>query len=229
MTRPKRTSIVTLVLVACSACTFSPQTRDADTDPNASDAASSDASSDAVAVADAEADGASVCTMGLACDDQDVCTEFDTCFGGGCAGIRTNPIPACTSMCGPSCSSCGVGACCVQDCPSGACPACAAGCDCDLSCRQARPCDATCTPGSQCYVDGSDDETDGDYKITCQTGSSCAVNCVGDEGSCTVTCEGTAQCLVIDAMQAATSTLACASGVIACSNNIKVCNRPCPA
>lgn len=130
--------------------------------------------------------------------------------------------------CSNDCTSCGAGGCCTQDCPSGNCPTCRAGCTCDLSCQEDRPCDAICASGSVCKVDGMNNGTDGAYTIHCETGSQCEVTCVGDEGSCTVTCTGTASCLVIDAMQAASSTLTCPGGAMSCPNNVKVCNRACP-
>ena len=78
-------------------------------------------------------------------------------------------------------------------------------------------------------------ETDGNYSLSCASGSICNLDCVGDDGACTVTCSGTAKCLLDCRDKQAELSLCtitgCAGPVISCTGayeGVKVCNRPCP-
>ena len=78
-------------------------------------------------------------------------------------------------------------------------------------------------------------ETDGDYSMTCAPGSVCSLDCVGDDGACTVACSGTAKCLLDCRDKMAErdkcNITGCSGTVVSCTGaytGVKVCNRPCP-
>lgn len=173
------------------------------------------------------------CTAGAACDDMRACTTFDVCVDGECRGINTGACAGCASTCT---AACGAGQCCTQSCPGGSCPTCPAGCSCNLSCGESRPCNLTCAAGSVCNMTGTNqNETDGNYSLTCESGSSCSLDCVGDDGACSVTCRGTASCLLDCRDKQAELHLcqivSCPVPVTTCMGayaGVKVCGRPCP-
>lgn len=216
--------------VLLASCSFSPNPARGDSSVEAgADNLEAGAGNPEAGAGNPEA-GAS-CTAGVACDDLNPCTELDACFNGTCQGIDD----LCPAMCSTICdATCGGDTCCTQTCPGGTCPSCPAGCSCDLSCGQDRPCTATCLAGAHCRIVGTNNETDGAYNVTCQAGSQCVVDCVGNEGpGCTVTCAAGASCLVIDNMNPAPTTLDCqptgpAPSCPAPNAKVKVCNRPCP-
>jgi hypothetical protein len=79
------------------------------------------------------------------------------------------------------------------------------------------------------------DQTDGDYNLTCASGSICSLDCVGDDGACSVTCAGTAKCLLDCRNKIAElgmcNIISCPVPVTTCTGayaGVKVCNRPCP-
>jgi hypothetical protein len=129
------------------------------------------------------------------------------------------------SVCTESCETC-PGGCCEQTANAETLNtiACGAGCDCALSCGALFGCDPRCASGSTCSVDcrGADGA-----QTACEDGASCDVDCRDSESLCTVSCAGTAACLVRCSPDAPGCLLQGCTAM-SCADDISVCNRPCP-